>query len=213
MKWLLLFCALTISTMAADPLPRKHYRLSPPPLATDDTSGLWKTNKALVRAVRGTPGEVKKEGAWVVCKVGMFLSEGDSIKTPEGTTTDVFIGVNGPIIRVTENTHLTVERLQNRSAGNATEIQTRLWLHAGRILGSVRRLAKNSRYEVTCPVGILALRGGEFNMTAEGTINSVSADAAVLDRKTRKIQHITSGQSSTPQIQPGAAKRSLFEVE
>jgi hypothetical protein len=131
--------------------------------------------KAVVRAVRGSADFSSGDGQWKVLKVGRNLRPGAIIRTHAESEVDLFLGVNGPVVRVTENTQLGLDALTYQEVGDDIPvINTRLDLEAGRILGNVKKMAAASKYEVETPNGVAGIRGTEYDISADGTIRVIS---------------------------------------
>src|SRR4051812_6497493 len=63
--------------------------------------------KAIIRSVRGQAQvSVDKGTTWKTAKVGMALTEKAAVKTAPESYVDLFLGDNGPVVRVTEDTTL-----------------------------------------------------------------------------------------------------------
>ena len=123
------------------------------------------TGKAVVRAVRGQAKYSSGGGVWVPLKVGTALQPGASIQTGAESTVDLFLGQNGPVVRVTPDTTLGFDKLAFTDTGSDRVIDTQLNLKSGRILGNVKKLASASRYEIKTPIGVAGIRGTDFDVT------------------------------------------------
>jgi hypothetical protein len=127
-------------------------------------------NKAIVRTVRGTANYSTDRGAnWRALKVGTALTQNSVVRTA-GSVVDLFLGDNGPVVRVTEDTTLGIDRLTIDRTGVDKVIETQLDLRNGRILGNVKRLAAASKYEVKTPHGVAGIRGTRYDIRSDGTI-------------------------------------------
>src|SRR5688572_13730841 len=70
-----------------------------------------KQGKAEVRAIRGTAKYSTGGGQWMPLKVGTVLRSGSIIQTASASTVDLFLGQNGPVVRVTEDTQMGFDKL------------------------------------------------------------------------------------------------------
>jgi len=136
--------------------------------------------KAVVRAIQGTADYSVAGGPWQKLNVGKVLTSGAIVKTAAGSYVDLFLGVNGPVVRVTESTELGLDTLLFEQTGTETVIETKLDLRNGRILGNVKKLAAASKYEVKTPVSTVGIRGTEYNISADGTVHCISGEILVL---------------------------------
>jgi hypothetical protein len=138
-------------------------------------------NQAVVRAVRGTANYSSDAGAnWKKLSVGTRLSQNSVIRTAPGSTVDLFLGDNGPVVRVTEATTMGIDKLTFDRTGAETVIETQLDLRNGRILGNVKKLADASKYEVKTPQGVAGIRGTRYDIRADGTVTVVEGTVIVV---------------------------------
>jgi hypothetical protein len=93
---------------------------------------------------------------------------------------DLFLGDNGPIVRVTEDTTLGLDRLTVDRTGVDKVIETQLDLRNGRILGNVKRLAAASKYEVKTPHGVAGIRGTRYDIRSDGTVIVTEGQVVVV---------------------------------
>lgn len=124
-----------------------------------------KQGKAVVRAVRGTAKYSNGGDVWVPLKANTTLGPGSIIQTGAESTVDIFLGQNGPVVRVTPETTVGFDKLAFTDTGSDTVIDTQLNLKSGRILGNVKKLAAASRYEIKTPNGVAGIRGTDFEVT------------------------------------------------
>ena len=164
--------------------------------------------KAEVRAIRGTAKyATTKTAQFVPLKVGTVLRPGAIIQTGPESNVDLFLDKNGPVVRVTSNSTLSLEKLTWMATGAETIIDTQLNLRAGRILGNVRKLAAASKYEITTPTGIAGIRGTEYDISADGTITVISGVVifVYLDPQSGNINTVTVREGET--FRPGGTVR------
>lgn len=165
-------------------------------------SALADEDTAVAQTVRGDA--TYSEGrSWKPVKVGTVLHQGATVKTGAEAEVDLFLKKNGPAIRVTQNSMLTLDKLFFQDTGSETVIDTRLNLTNGRILGNVKKMAEASKYEVKIPSGTVGIRGTEYDISATGPI-SVYTDGPALvtwvDPTTGRVSQLTvnQGQTFTP---------------
>src|SRR4051812_1305724 len=166
-----------------------------------------KHNRAVVRAIHGSGAQVSnnKGQSWNAAKVGQFLAASSVIKTSGDTTVDLFLGDNGPVVRVTPDTSLGIDKLDLENTGIEKVIETQLDLRSGRILGSVKKMAAASKYEVKTPVGVAGIRGTEYSIDARGRVTIVTVSAVVvyvIDGNILPPANVGAGQTITPPANP-----------
>jgi len=138
--------------------------------------------KGIVRAIRGGTASY-----FVSCsgsdsrreklRVGHRLIAGNTVLTDAAATVDLYLGANGPLVRVLPDTTLSFEELRFRAEEGRTTILTRLRLEQGRILAAVGKLEPGSVYEVATPKGVYRARGTVFDLGADGRL--VALEGAV----------------------------------
>jgi ferric-dicitrate binding protein FerR (iron transport regulator) len=173
------------------------------------TSSQARPNEAVVRGVRGTANYSGDRGAnWKKLNVGMKLGQNSVIRTAPGSSVDLFLGDNGPVVRVTEDTTLGIDRLTvDQGAGNEKIIETQLDLRNGRILGNVKHLAAASKYEVKTPQGVAGIRGTRYDIRADGSVTVIDGQVVVVYIVNGQASTVTvnAGQTSTPPREAGGA--------
>src|ERR1041385_2254020 len=166
-----------------------------------------KHNRAVVRAIHGSGAQVSnnKGQSWNPAKVGQFLGASSVVKTPTDTTVDLFLGDNGPVVRVTPDTSLGIDKLDLENTGIEKVIETQLDLRNGRILGSVKKMAAASKYEVKTPVGVAGIRGTEYSIDARGRVSIITGAAVVvyvINGQILSPVNVGAGQTVTPPAGP-----------
>ncbi len=161
------------------------------------TSVQASVSKATVRAVRGSATVTSDKGAtWKPVRVGQTISPMSTIKTAPESTVDLFLDQNGPVLRVTADTSISIEKLDYENTGVETVIDTQLDLRSGRILGNVKKMAAASKYEVKTPTGVAGIRGTEYDISANGTVHVKSGTVVV-------VYVLPGGQIQTVTVGPG----------
>lgn len=155
--------------------------------------------KAVVRSVRGT-ADFSDGGSWMALKVGKVLRAGAKIRTQPASTVDLFLDANGPVVRVTENTELGLDKLAFEQTGSDSVIDTQLDLKLGRILGKVNKLASASKYEIKTPVGVAAIKGTEYDISANGVFRVIEGEVLVAFSRAGQAQQqaVRAGEVFTP---------------
>src|SRR5207248_832332 len=93
---------------------------------------------------------------------------------------DLFMDQNGPVVRLVENTTLGLDKLNFTVTGVDTIIETQLDLKSGRIIGIVRKMADQSKYEIRTPNGVAGIRGTEYDITATSVLRVVSGSMVMV---------------------------------
>ena len=115
------------------------------------------------------------------------------------------------VVRLFENTVLGVDKVTNMNTGADVVTETQLDLKAGHILGTVKKMSANSKYEIKLPKGVAGIRGTWYDLTADGLLKVMDGSvvlAHVKDDGTVVTQVVNSNQqfnSQTGQLTPLAA--------
>lgn len=162
--------------------------------------------KAVVRAVRGTASYSELGSDWKPLKVGKVLQAGSAVRTGVASQVDLFLDENGPIVRVTEDTTLGLDRLDVDRTGPETVIETQLDLRQGTIQGVVKKLAAASKYEVKTPNSVAGIRGTEYEISADGVLHVLTGSVMVAytNPVSRRISThlVNEGQTFVPPVSP-----------
>jgi hypothetical protein len=170
----------------------KHGRFSMVMACVVAVAGAWvvssaqaaEAGKAVVRSIRGQAQYQDSGGQWLPLKVGQVLKAGSTVRTANDSHADLFMDHNGPIVRLVENTTLGLEKLNYTATGVETIIETQLDLKSGRIIGVVRKMASESKYEIKTPNGVAGIRGTEYDLTATSVLRVVSGSMVMVYVKT-----------------------------
>jgi len=136
--------------------------------------------KAVVRSIHGDAQYQESGGQWLPLKVGQVLKAGSAVRTANDSHADLFMDQNGPVVRLVENTTLGLDKLNYTATGVDTIIETTLDLKSGRIIGVVRKMADQSKYEIKTPNGVAGIRGTEYDITATSVLRVVSGSMVMV---------------------------------
>lgn len=101
------------------------------------------------------------------------------------------------IVRMFENTVLSVDKLTTIETGADRVTETQLDLRNGKIFGTVKKQTAASRYEVKIPNGVAGIRGTVYTISASGIVSVLSGTVIVAFTKpdgTVITQVVTGGQ-------------------
>ncbi|MBI2948680.1 MAG: FecR domain-containing protein [Verrucomicrobia bacterium] len=160
--------------------------------------------RAVVRAVRGTAEYSVQGGEWKTLAVGKVLGPTSSVKTGVNSGVDLFLGENGPTVRLLADTTLGLDTLNIDRTGVDVVIETFLDLKTGTIQGNVKTLAAASKYEVKTPFTVCAIKGTEYQISADGTVHVIKGSVVVAYRVGQPTVTVNAGQTFVPPAQPTA---------
>jgi len=122
-----------------------------------------KQAKATIRSVHGTVQYQDKEnGPWLPVKPNMKFAAGVAIRTGADGTTDISVNGTASAVRLTNSTTLRIPTMLYVGSAREGDTTTMLNLETGSIIGNVKKISANSRYEMTTPNGVAGIRGTDF---------------------------------------------------
>jgi hypothetical protein len=132
----------------------------------------------LIQAVKGD-ATYSTGSDWRPVKENVVVSRGTTIKTGADSTVDLLLQYNGTALRLTPNSTLSFDKLDKETAGGAIITETSLNLVAGALVGSQRKLANPSRFEISLPGGMATIKGTEYLVRADGAVTVISGSVTV----------------------------------
>jgi hypothetical protein len=165
-----------------------------------------KQGKATVRTVHGTVEyQDQQNGAWLPVKPNMKFSAGVTIRTGADGAADISVNGTASAVRLTNATVVQIPTMYYVGSAREGDTTTMLNLQTGSVIGNVKKITANSRYEIMSPHGVAGIRGTDFRVeaipTSDGrfkvkfdSITGVITVSAVIDGVT--VTHtLTTGTS------------------
>jgi hypothetical protein len=139
------------------------------------------SGQVLVQAVHGsaTYSEVSN-GQIRPVKENLVLTRGTTLKTAADATVDLILQYNGTVLRLLPGSTLKFDKLNRESGSEGTITETSLNLVSGSILGSQRKLATPSTFQVNIPGGVATIKGTEYVVRADGAVSVISGSVQVI---------------------------------
>jgi hypothetical protein len=126
-----------------------------------------KEGKATVRTVHGTVDyQDKQNGPWLPVRPNMKFAAGITIRTGVDGTADISVNGTASAIRLTNNTTLQIPTMSFVGSAREGDTTTMLNLKSGAVIGNVKKISANSRYEIITPHGVAGVRGTDFSVEA-----------------------------------------------
>jgi len=91
--------------------------------------------------------------------------------------------VDQNVVRLFENTVLGVDKITELKTGADTVTETQLDLKAGHILGTVKKMSANSKYEIKLPKGVAGIRGTWYDLTANALLKVMDGSVVLANVK------------------------------
>ena len=165
--------------------------------------------KATVRAVHGNV-EYQVGGSWAPLKINTELDAGVVIRTGPDSSADLSVNGLSSAMRVEPETTVAIPTMTRTSTSRDADQETMLDLQDGAILGNVKKISANSRYEIRTQHGVAGIRGTDYHvmskLEADGrhrvTFTSISGQvivSAVIDPGGPSVVKVLrDGESWTP---------------
>ena len=132
-------------------------------------------------------------GKWLPLQTGEMLKSGAVVKTGAKSQADLFLGINGSMLRLAANTELKFNRLAIMESPIEPIAQTEMELISGRVIGNVRKLPMGSSYVIKTPKGVAKVKGTVYDINADGELIVLSGKVKYTDRANGKEVLIASG--------------------
>lgn len=126
-----------------------------------------KTVNAEVRSVTGVATFTPPGGEPTDIKPGTVIPPGSVINTAPGAQVNLFLGRNAGVVRLSENSVLKIQTLQQTGTGSETVTDTQLELQKGEVFGHVNKQSAASTYQITLPDGVVDLKQSRFQVTSK----------------------------------------------
>ena len=149
--------------------------------------------QALVQAVSGEATMLVDGGKWLPLQTGQLLKTGAVVKTGAKSRADLFLGVNGSLLRLAADTELKFNRLTVEISPIEPIAKTEMELRSGRVIGNVRKLPMGSSYVIKTPMGEADVKGTVYDINANGELIVVSGKVKYTDRTSGREVLIASG--------------------
>ena len=150
--------------------------------------------QALVQAVNGEATVSLDGSKWLPLQAGQLLKTGAVVKTGADSRADLFLGINGSLLRLTADTELKFNKLAVKISPIEPIAVTEMELRRGRVIGNVRKLPMGSKYLLKTPKGEADVKGTVYDINADGELIVVSGKVNYTDNATGKEVVIASGE-------------------
>jgi len=169
------------------------------------TSAGTQPGQAKVTKITGT-ATFKGGGQSGELKVGQILGAGATISTGVAATVELDLGVNGKSLTIKPDSTVAIDKLDFSNTCEGTVINTRLNLTKGGLSGNVKKLARESKYEVQTAKGVAGVRGTSYSILSSGVIHVWTGSMMVvytLDDGTQTDPiEVVAGQTMYPPTPP-----------
>jgi hypothetical protein len=136
------------------------------------------SGQVLIQGVKGV-ATYSTGDRWMPLKENMTVGRGAVLKTSADSTVDLILQHSGTVLRLTPNSTLSFDKLNKEAAGEEVITETSLNLVEGSIVGSQRKLASPSTFEINLPTGVATIKGTEYLVRADGAVTCLSGSVSV----------------------------------
>jgi hypothetical protein len=121
--------------------------------------------KATVRSIHGNV-EYQVGGTWTPLKINAELDAGVVVRTGPDSTADLSVNGLSSALRIEPETTVAIPTMTRTDSSRDSDQETMLDLQDGAILGNVKKISANSRYEIKTPHGVAGIRGTDYHVRA-----------------------------------------------
>ncbi len=150
--------------------------------------------QAIVQSVSGEATMLVDDSKWLPLQTGQLLKTGAVVKTGANSRADLFLGINGSMLRLAANTELKFSHLAIEESPIESIAQTEMELRSGRVIGNVRKLPMGSSYVIKTPKGMAKVKGTVYDINANGELIVVSGKVKYTDRTNGREVLIAAGE-------------------
>jgi hypothetical protein len=93
---------------------------------------------------------------------------------------DLVLQYNGTVLRLIHDSELAFDKLDKQSAGEQVITETSVHLLAGAVIGSQRKLAKPSVFQIAAGDAVATIIGTEYLVRADGAVTVLSGSVKVI---------------------------------
>jgi hypothetical protein len=110
---------------------------------------------------------------------GDVAGPGSILKTDAGATVDLVLQDSGTVLRMLPDTTLEFAKLNKQRAGEQTVSDTSLRLLKGSVIGSQRKLAIPSHFDIAMAQGVATIVGTEYVVNASGAVTVLDGAVSI----------------------------------
>jgi len=130
-----------------------------------------------VRGLLGSAGYSMGGGTPASLRGGMAVPVGATVKTGPGSAVDLALGHNAGVVRLLQNSTVTLEKFNAPDPNPAAPVDLQLALGEGTLVGFDQKLSSNSKYRIKVPQGIAQVSGSKYRINSQGYLVLVDGSA------------------------------------
>jgi hypothetical protein len=117
---------------------------------------------------------------WEQINEGAFVREGATIRTAKSEVVDLYLGANGPLLRVEPNSEIVLTALNREKGVGETIANTEILVTKGEVVGLTTKVNAASKYQVKTASTTTSIRGAKFAAKAGGSVAVKEGLATVI---------------------------------
>jgi len=110
---------------------------------------------------------------------GDLTGPGSLLKTDVESTVDLILDDSGTVLRMLPETTLQLAKLNKQKAGEQIMTETSLKLLKGSVIGSQRKLAVPSHFDIAMRDGVATIVGTEYVINADGAVTVLDGQVSI----------------------------------
>ena len=110
---------------------------------------------------------------------GDLTTSGSILKTDADATVDLILQDSGTVLRLLPDSTLQLAKLNKQKAGEQIMTETSLKLLKGSVIGSQRKLAVPSHFDIAMREGVATIVGTEYVINADGAVTVLSGQVSI----------------------------------
>jgi hypothetical protein len=132
-----------------------------------------------VKAVSGHATSCTNGITYQSLQTGDFVGPGAILKTDSASTVDLILPDSGTVLRLMPDSVLQFAKLNQEKAGEQHVSDTALKLIKGSIIGSQRKLAVPSHFEIATEKSVATIVGTEYVVSASGAVTVLDGQVSI----------------------------------
>jgi hypothetical protein len=132
-----------------------------------------------IRSVNGNAEGCTNGTTFYPLQAGDFAGPGLILKTGAGATVDLILRDSGTVLRMLPETTLEFTKLNKQAAGEQLVSDTSLRLIKGTVIGSQRKLAVPSHFDIAMAQSVATIVGTEYVVSASGAVSVLDGVVAI----------------------------------
>lgn len=135
--------------------------------------------RIIIKAVNGQATYCTNEVTFNPLHAGDFTGPGSILKTDSDSTVDLILQDSGTVLRMLPDTTLKLAKVNKQKAGEQIMTETSLKLLKGSVIGSQRKLAVPSHFDIAMREGVATIVGTEYVINADGAVTVLSGQVSI----------------------------------